>query len=86
MQVNSTNVVHSHHMYRSNTISSHQAINSMVMINNVLTRVNAISRDIHNSLVVVKIKDGINFKPWVVWDQESETVINIMENHCIRIC
>ena len=63
MQVSSTEVANSHHTYNSNTISSHQAINTMAMINNGLTRVNAINRDIHNSLMVVKIKDGINIKP-----------------------
>ena len=74
-------VVHSHHMDNHNIISR-QAINSTAMINSIIIiRVSTINMDIRNSLVAVKIKDGINIRPW-----DAETVINIIKNHCIRMC
>ena len=77
-------VVHSQHMDNHNIIS-HQAINSTAMIDStIIIRVSTINVDIHNSLVAVKIKDGINISPWVV--QDAETIINIITNHCIRMC
>lgn len=51
----------------------------MVMVNSTVIRANMINGGIHNKSV------GISVNPWVVWDQEAETIINIMENHCIRI-